>query len=276
MARQRKPKDYYTASLKVIRKAKQLLDECEVRSFPVNLVPLAEHQGIRQIKEMDTRLDGQLLELETGGYEVILSKNAPVTRKRFTLAHEIAHTLLSAGQGPEGCGEGAVEGLCNVAAAEILIPTRFLQKIFPTVKEVTVESFLEVSKSFECSLEAAAWRLLNSGLIRGALLIWTIKIQEGQQVLELTSVPQTWGLSKPIKRGVVLHPGNSLWQVLMSGESLVELKDLHPGQSYQGEIIRLNKTLLILVRIGSSYRGPGIKRPPNHFEEATRQGKLAL
>jgi len=96
MAKQRKPKGYYTASFEAIRKAQQLLDECDVRSVPVNLVSLARHQGIRQIREMDTRLDGQLLEIEAGGYEVILSKNAPVARKRFTLAHEIAHTLFFA------------------------------------------------------------------------------------------------------------------------------------------------------------------------------------
>ena len=175
MASKRKPKGYYTSSFDTIRKAQQLLDECDVRSVPVNLVSLARHQGIKQIKEMDTRLDGQLLELEDGGYEVILSKNASVARKRFTLAHEIAHTLF-AGQDSEGlaCGEEAVEELCNAAAAEILIPSRFLQKTFPRGKEVTVESILEVTRLFECSLEAAAWRLLNSGLIEGALLIWRL------------------------------------------------------------------------------------------------------
>ncbi len=209
MARQPK-----TASLEAIRKAQQLLDECDVRCLPVNLVSLARHQGIQQIKEMDTRLDGQLLELEDGGYEIILSKNASVTRKRFTLAHEIPHTLLFAGQDSEdmGCGEQAVEELCNTAAAEILIPSRFLQKVFPRDKEVTVESFLEVTRLFECSLEAAGWRLLNSGLIQGALAIWRVKTEQGQhpQVLELTSLPQTWGFQTPISRGMQLHPGDTL------------------------------------------------------------------
>ena len=275
MAKQRKPKGYYTASFEAIRKAQQLLDECDVRSVPVNLVSLARHQGIRQIREMDIRLDGQLLEIEAGGYEVILSKNAPVARKRFTLAHEIAHTLFFAGQDSEGlaCGEEAVEELCNAAAAEILIPSRFLQEIFPRAKEVTIESFLEVSRLFECSLEAAGWRLLNSGLIRGALLIWRIKTIQGKQpqVLELISLPQTWGFQTPISRGMQLHPGDSLWQALMSDESrLVELKDFHPGQRYQGECIRLNKIVLLLIRIGASYQDLAVR------EHTTGQGKLAL
>ncbi len=270
MARQPK-----TASLEAIRKAQQLLDECDVRSLPVNLVSLARHQGIQQIKEMDIRLDGQLLELEDGGYEVILSKNASVTRKRFTLAHEIAHTLLFAGQDSEGlaCGDDAVEELCNAAAAEILIPSRFLQKIFPKGKEVTVESILEVTRLFECSIEAAGWRLLNSGLIHGALLIWRINTIRGQQlqVLELTSIPQTWGFQSPISRGMELHPGDPLWQALMSDESrLVELKGFHAGQSYWGECIRLNKIVLLLIRIGASYQDRAVR------ERTTGQGKLAF
>ena len=269
MARQPK-----TASLEAIRKAQQLLDECDVRSLPVNLVSLARHQGIQQIKEMDTRLDGQLLELEDGGYEIILSKNASVTRKRFTLAHEIAHTLLFAGQDSEdlGCGEQAVEELCNTAAAEILIPSRFLQKTFPRDKEITVESFLEVTRLFECSLEAAAWKLLNSGLIEGALLIWRIKTIRGQQQgLELTSIPQTWGFQSPISRGMELHPGDSLWQALMSDESrLVELRDSHSGQSYQGECYRLNKIFLVLIRTGARYQDRAVR------ERRTSQGKLAF
>ena len=274
MARQRKPKGYYTASFDAIRKAQKLLDECEIHSVPVNLVSLAQHQGIRQIKEMDIRLDGQLLELEDGGYEVILSKNASVTRKRFTLAHEIAHTLLFAGQDSEGlaCGDDAVEELCNAAAAEILIPSRFLQKIFPKGKEVTVESILEVTRLFECSIEAAGWRLLNSGLIQGALLIWRIKTIRGQQqVLELTSIPQTWGFQAPVRRGMELHPEDSLWQALMSDESrLVELKGFHPGQSYQGECFRLNKIVLVLIRTGVRYQDRAVR------ERTTGQGKLAF
>jgi len=274
MASKRKPKGYYTSSFDAIRKAQQLLDECDVRSVPVNLVSLARHQGIKQIIEMDTRLDGQLLELEDGGYEVILSKNASVARKRFTLAHEIAHTLF-AGQDSEGlaCGEEVVEELCNAAAAEILIPSRFLQKTFPRGKEVTVESILEVTRLFECSLEAAAWRLLNSGLIEGALLIWRLKTIPGQQpqVLELTSIPQTWGFQMPVSRGMELHPGDPLWQALMSDESrLVELKGFHSGQSYQGECFRLNKIVLVLIRTGARYQDRAVR------ERTTGQGKLAF
>jgi len=272
MARQRKPKGYYTASFDAIRKAQKLLDECEIHSVPVNLVSLAQHQGIRQIKEMDIRLDGQLLELEDGGYEVILSKNASVTRKRFTLAHEIAHTLL-AGQDSQGlaCGDESVEELCNVAAAEMLIPSRFLQKTFPRDKEVTVESFLEASRMFECSLEAAGWRILNSGLIHGALLIWRIKtIRRQQQVLELTSIPQTWGFQAPIRRGMELHPEDSLWQALMSDSRLVELRDFHLGQAYQGECFRLNKIVLVLISPGARYQDRAVR------ERTTGQGKLAF
>ncbi len=247
MARPRKPKGYLTALFEAIGKAQELLDECEVRDIPVNLLPLARHQGIQQVKEMDISLDGQLLELESGGYEVIVSKNASLARRRFTLAHEIAHTLLSTGEGSAACGVGLVEELCNAAAAEILVPSRFLRKLFSTA-EITVRSFVEVSKSFRCSLEVAGWRLLNMGFIEGALLIWRMRLEAGGEVLELAAVPHTWGWQVPVKTGMVLRPGEPLWKMLHHDQSApAEIRDLWPGHVFHGEPLRMRKTALLFL-----------------------------
>ena len=130
-----------------------------------------------------------------------------------------------------------------------------------------------MTRLFECSLEAAGWRLLNSGLIEAALLIWRIRTKQGKHppVLELTSIPQTWGFQTPISEGMKLHPGDSLWQALMSDESrLVELKDFHLGHGYQGECIRLNKIVLLLIRIGASHQDRAVR------DHTTGQGKLAF
>ena len=250
--RPRQPKDHDLAIIEAIRKAQRLLDECNVTSIPVDLVRLAQRQGIHRIREMETALDGQLLELEGGGYEVILGKNAPLTRKRFTLAHEIGHTLL---QGSEklSCGGGAIEELCNVAAAELLIPGRFLRKLFPETNDVTVESFLKVSKLCRCSLEATGWKLLNCGVIKGSLLIWKVKSQAETEMLELLSVPHTWGLHQPFKTGMMVHPRTVLWQALMAEEAgLIGLQENESGENHQGERIRLGKTLLVLIRFGTN------------------------
>ena len=60
-----------------MEEARRLLDRCGIERTPVDLVRIARHLGIRRIRELDVRLDGQLVELGDGGYEVILSRHAP-------------------------------------------------------------------------------------------------------------------------------------------------------------------------------------------------------
>jgi len=247
VAKPRRSKAYRAALSEAIRRAQRLLDDCGIEEVPVNLLLLAERQGIRRIREMDTRLDGQLLELDSGGYEVILSKNAPLSRKRFTLAHEIAHTLLGKGDGL-ACGGGITEELCNAAAAEMLVPTRFLKK-FLEPANITIRSFVDVSQNFKCSLDVAGWRLLNLGLIQGALLIWRTKLEAGVEVFELASIPHTWGWELPITPGVVALPGGSLWKALTrNGPSAIEISDFCPGQVLRGEHMKMRRTALIFIK----------------------------
>ena len=112
---------------RVLEAARRLLDDCAIERAPVDLVRLARHVGIGRIRELDIRLDGQLVELGDGDYEVILSRNAPHTRRRFTLAHEIGHLLVAAHEnGSMSCGDGPTEELCNRVAAELLMPGRFV------------------------------------------------------------------------------------------------------------------------------------------------------
>ncbi len=220
-----------------------MLDECAIERPPVNLYRIAKQQRICRVKELDTQLDGQLLELETGEYEVILSRNAPSSRKRFTLAHEIAHVLLVSEGDAEGLNcDDSVEDLCNAIASEILMPRRFLRAFL--TKELMVGTLLEAAKLFGCSLEAAGWKILNQGLARGTLLIWSIKKLGSERVLELMASPQTFGLKMPFKRGMVLSQKHSLWQACMEEDSgpikFANSPDL------RGEFARLNKTVVML------------------------------
>lgn len=217
---------------------------------------------------MGTRLDGQLLELEKGGYQVILRKDAPIGRKRFTLAHEIAHTLLLQDQRSNGlpcngqveCG-GPIEELCNVAAAEILIPDRFLRKMFSQPNKVTAKSFLKVSRHFECSLEASGWKLLNSCLVDGFLSVWKLGMEAGRPILKLVAVPRTWGLKIPVKMGMTLDPRHSLWKKLTAEElGVVELNELCPDLGYRGQCSKVGKTILLLVKMGVNYNKPLINK----------------
>lgn len=229
-----------------LAKARALLSECRIRSLPVDLGRLARQVGIRKVREVDIRLDGQLLELEEGGFEVVLSRSAPPSRRRFTLAHEIAHVLLSGGGA--GCSASAEsEELCNLVAAELLMPAVFLERLFPA-RRVDLPSFVRASRLCKCSFEAAGWRLFNSGLGAGALLIWKLR-QEQEEFLELLAAPRTyrWPLSLPA--GARLYPGNPLWEQVMKGTTgSFALAGLLPERELKAEWARLGKLILLLAR----------------------------
>jgi Zn-dependent peptidase ImmA (M78 family) len=86
----------------------------------------------------------------------------------FTLTHELAHVFL---------GNSAVfdlremqpaddpnEQMCNMTAAEFLIPERKLLNIWPSIKN-SVEPFQELARKFKVSTLVAARRTLDIGLI---------------------------------------------------------------------------------------------------------------
>lgn len=250
---------------RVMEEARRLLDECGIERPPVDLVRIARHLGIRRIRELDVRLDGQLVELSDGGYEVILSRNAPHTRQRFTLAHEIGH-ILAASPDDESmsCGDAATEDLCNRVAAELLIPGRFIADV--ATAGMGVGTFRRLATRFQCSLEAAAWRILNVGQVTGTLLIWRTQ-EDGK--LELSASPRTFGFDAPFENGAVLDGAIPFVRQLME-ENEGPISYAPDGRVYTGDYVRLNKVLLVYLRGGGHPRTSKTRRSSS----APGQGEL--
>lgn len=230
---------------RVVQAARRLLDDCAIERAPVDLVRLARHVGIGRIRELDIRLDGQLVERGDGDYEVILSRNAPHTRRRFTLAHEIGHILVAAREnGSMSCGDGPTEELCNRVAAELLMPGRFVDAA--VAADMDVSDFRRLATLFQCSLEATGWRVLNVGKIAGALLIWR---QRDDGDLELTAAPRTFGIDLPFENGHVLDCEQPFMRQLAQ-RSDGPLTYEHPvsGKLYRGDYVHLNKVLLMFFK----------------------------
>ena len=253
---------------RVMEEARRLLDTCGVERPPVDLVRIARHLGVRRIRELDVRLDGQLVELGDGGYEVILSRNAPHTRRRFTLAHEIAH-ILAASPGDESmsCGDAATEELCNRVAAELLIPGRFIAD--EAAGNMDVAAFRRLATRFQCSLEATAWRILNMGQVAGTLLIWRLQ-DDGK--LELSASPRTFGFDSPFENGAVLDGAMPFVRQLMArSEGAVTYGEAAGGRGYSGDYVRLNKVLLMYLSSEGDPPASNTRRRPSG---APGQGEL--
>ncbi|MFZ7138024.1 MAG: ImmA/IrrE family metallo-endopeptidase [archaeon] len=131
---------------------------------PFDVFFLANHLGFSVIPKEDI-MDARIL-CNDDEVQIQYNPNRSFTRIRFSVAHEIAHTFFSdfnetlrnRSQTVDRTDNWQLELLCNVAAAEILMPTG------PTWIDqeninVTIDEAIEVRNKFKVSMEAALLRL---------------------------------------------------------------------------------------------------------------------
>ena len=149
-------------------------------SAPVGLLALAREQGITGIQCIPDGLEG-LLERHGSSYVIGVNARRPSTRQRFTIAHEIAHQLVNQTLLPDSPGidarrasffksqssddhiERRIERLCDIAASELLLPERLLQKDHLVGTGPSLDTLREISQSYQVSPQAAGIRLIEGG-----------------------------------------------------------------------------------------------------------------
>jgi Zn-dependent peptidase ImmA (M78 family) len=117
-----------------------LLREAGVSDPPVPIDDIVRGQGI-VIRLMDLKENSGLVVRDGNGTVIAVNRDHPPTRRRFTVAHELAHALLHEGKevhydkdfrvdfrsGASSLGVDVVEMEANFFAASILMPWRFLE-----------------------------------------------------------------------------------------------------------------------------------------------------
>lgn len=113
-------------------------------------------------------LDARTVPLKSNRVQIEYNPTRPRARIRYSIAHEIAHTFF------DDCGERVrhraashtykadeweLEMLCNIGAAELLMPTGSLADF--KAKFFSVEDVLELRKKFEVSTESILLRLVR-------------------------------------------------------------------------------------------------------------------
>jgi hypothetical protein len=131
---------------------------------PFNLDLLARLAGATSVEVSELDVDGDLVE-RAGDLVVRVNASAPLGRRRFTTAHEIAHllllTLIDVPTRRMVCGEDRhLERLCDVGATELLMPARFVRQFFDENPQ-HVESIIKLARQFEVSLHAAGLRVIE-------------------------------------------------------------------------------------------------------------------
>lgn len=164
---------------KVRQRANQLLRALEIDGPPVPVEKVAAALNIEIIAEPFTGdISGALL--QTKGRSIIgVNKLHPLTRQRFTIAHEIGHFLLHNFEGPHfdrrvllrnaksSLAIDPMEIEANRFAAELLMPKAFILKDLEAlnIEELDDEKLSELAERYDVSIQACSVRLNSLGLL---------------------------------------------------------------------------------------------------------------
>lgn len=142
-----------------------LREKWQIGIDPVhNITQLLEDQKIKviEIMEEENLFDGMAALIDKKYAVIIINKNFPIERKRFTLLHELGHLILDI---PE-CDGKEEEKLYNRFAAEFLFPKSSVLKEFGIRRSsISVSELIEVQQKYGISIPAIIYRLNELGII---------------------------------------------------------------------------------------------------------------
>lgn len=122
---------------------------------PTNLEVLAERLNVSGFDAEEMPLSGELRR-HGSQFRVAYSSYLPLVQRRFTIAHELGHAVFAM-SGPHYPRVGEeLERICDMFAAEFLMPTTEFQNRLGD--NPTVEKILELAAFFKSPLLSAAIR----------------------------------------------------------------------------------------------------------------------
>lgn len=134
------------------------------------MVQIAYALGLRvyETKSWDGEVSGKI-QRDGDSFDIIINANHPKVRKRFTIAHEIAHAILHPDLIGDGISDDAqwrsglpdpVEYQANRMAADILMPENLIKKYMtqaPYMPEQLAKIFGVSKRSMEIRLEVLGY-----------------------------------------------------------------------------------------------------------------------
>lgn len=157
--------------------ARNVLRKCQANGPPTNIELICKCLGIRLAKEnLDDELSGMAFVKSDLKY-IIVNQNHHINRRRFTIAHEIAHHVMHEdyltrnvhidtivlnrdSSSAEGVDRQEIEA--NAFAAELLMPMASM-RAFLNLEIADDLAARNAAKVFAVSPSAFTYRLLNLG-----------------------------------------------------------------------------------------------------------------
>lgn len=154
--------------------------------LPINLRLLAARRRIATVVSKTLDCEGLLFETDDGTFTVHLNSRHGRHRQRFTLAHEIGHTLflaLESERRPDRVWiedfalnrplkrKQDVEWLCNLAAVEVLMPYDQFRRETEGL-EAGAGALVRLASLFDVSLSAASRRFVQLSRQKVTVVLW--------------------------------------------------------------------------------------------------------
>ena len=123
-------------------------------------IDILENRGVKIIEvDANGKFDGSCI-CDNEIPVIVLNKNSDSERKRLTLFHELAHLLLSFGNGTD------IEKLCSIFASEVLLPSAVLKQIVGEKrKNISLVELKDIQSLYGISVEAIMIKALQLSII---------------------------------------------------------------------------------------------------------------
>ncbi|MEQ9408434.1 MAG: ImmA/IrrE family metallo-endopeptidase [Fuerstiella sp.] len=185
---------------------------------PFNMKAVASLRGLHWSDD-DPRFspDSEIAPESDGRVVLRVNKDRPLCRQRFSISHEIGHTLFPDYQLAVRCrkandriwadGNDLLETLCDVAASELMFPTPwFVDRI--SAMSLSAESLAGLADDYEASREATIRRFveLHPEPLVAVFFSWKLKPVEKREI-------KARAKTKPLFSGIELPQPSPLIRV---------------------------------------------------------------
>lgn len=174
----------------------------------VNVEALASFRSIRMTQEPPSfSEDAELVPSRDGSVQMRVNRERPITRQRFSIGHEVGHTLFPGYETQVQCRKprtrdwhdpsDILEFLCDVAASEFLLPLdRFEADL--SGANVSAERFLFLATRYNASPEATVRRFIDVSVESTAAVFfrWKNKPADGARK-SMPGQRQLLGIARP-------------------------------------------------------------------------------
>lgn len=179
-------------------------------TIPVDLKQVAAQFDVVAIEAEDVVYSGELRRVDEG-FKIIYSRDQSLVRRRFTIAHEIAHAIFES-TGPKGPRFGKeLERLCDMLAVEILMPRRIFWSELKRIG-MSCKGILHLSNHFRTSVAATAIRCAELIETNRQLKVNTFEV-EGNHV--------SWGYGI-VRRGPLMKVEKTIRERLLAAQQTTQ------------------------------------------------------